>query len=262
MAKGPDWNDVHRANPGAVRDALTEPDIPFDDAPLAHGNGQAYLTEEELRGSVYPPNGPSDDPRTEGTRRRVWPEPDPLPSGLLPVASFDPAFLPAAIAPWVLGIARRMQCPLDFVGVAAIAALGSVLGRKIGVRPKQHDDWTCVPNFWSMIIGSPGSMKSPAIEKVLAPVRYLEKEASSEYSDAKAHFDNQVEFFNLEVADAKKKAAKCKLKGFRQAYEEIAPSDKPVEPKQHRYLTSDTSYEKLGMMLVDNPTGLLAYRES
>jgi hypothetical protein len=36
MAKGPDWNDVHRANPGAVRDALTEPDIPFDHQPKAH----------------------------------------------------------------------------------------------------------------------------------------------------------------------------------------------------------------------------------
>jgi AAA domain len=40
MAKGPDWNDAHRANPGAVRDALTEPDIPFDDAP-AQPNGKA-----------------------------------------------------------------------------------------------------------------------------------------------------------------------------------------------------------------------------
>jgi hypothetical protein len=46
MAKGPDWNDVHRANPGAVRDALAEPDIPFDDAPLAQpGNGETYLSE-------------------------------------------------------------------------------------------------------------------------------------------------------------------------------------------------------------------------
>jgi hypothetical protein len=51
MAKAPDWNDVHRANPGALRDALTEQDIPFDDAPAAqpNGNGQAYCTEEELR---------------------------------------------------------------------------------------------------------------------------------------------------------------------------------------------------------------------
>ena len=39
MAKGPDWNDVHRATPGAVCDALTEPDISFDDAPPAQPNG-------------------------------------------------------------------------------------------------------------------------------------------------------------------------------------------------------------------------------
>jgi hypothetical protein len=57
MAKGPDWNDVHRANLGAVRDALTEPDIPFDDAPLAqpNGNGHAYFTEEELPGHSQAP---------------------------------------------------------------------------------------------------------------------------------------------------------------------------------------------------------------
>jgi hypothetical protein len=31
MAKGPDWNDLHCANPGAIRDAMDEPDILFDD---------------------------------------------------------------------------------------------------------------------------------------------------------------------------------------------------------------------------------------
>jgi AAA domain len=57
MAKGPDWNDVHRANPGDVRDALTEPDVPFDDAPLAqpNGNGHDYFTEEELPGHSQAP---------------------------------------------------------------------------------------------------------------------------------------------------------------------------------------------------------------
>jgi hypothetical protein len=54
MAKGPDWNDVHRANPGAVRDALTEPDIPFDNAPAAqtNGNGEAFFRK-------WPPDGHS-----------------------------------------------------------------------------------------------------------------------------------------------------------------------------------------------------------
>ena len=48
MAKGPDWNDVHLANPGALRDALTEPDIPFEteEAPTAsRGNGHGAAGE-------------------------------------------------------------------------------------------------------------------------------------------------------------------------------------------------------------------------
>jgi len=39
MAKGPD------ANPGAVRDALTEPDVPFDDQPKAQPNGEAFYSD-------------------------------------------------------------------------------------------------------------------------------------------------------------------------------------------------------------------------
>ena len=52
MANGPDWNDVHRANPGAVRDALTEPDIPFDDASPLNGDGEAFFRK-------WPPDGRS-----------------------------------------------------------------------------------------------------------------------------------------------------------------------------------------------------------
>jgi hypothetical protein len=51
MAKQPDWNDAHRTNPGAVRDALTEPDIPFDDPPPrpnGQPNGEAKTKHFEL----------------------------------------------------------------------------------------------------------------------------------------------------------------------------------------------------------------------
>jgi hypothetical protein len=39
MKKNPDWNDEHRTNPGAIRDALTEPDIPINE-PKANGDGR------------------------------------------------------------------------------------------------------------------------------------------------------------------------------------------------------------------------------
>jgi hypothetical protein len=71
MAKGPDWNDVHRANPGAVRDALTEPDIPFDDAPPAqpNGDGEAFFRN-------WPPDGQSVNAGTTTKQILLPPPPD------------------------------------------------------------------------------------------------------------------------------------------------------------------------------------------
>src|SRR5262249_23637260 len=55
----------------------------------------------------------------------AWPEPKPLPSGLAPVQPFDIDFMPTALAPWIEDIAQRLQCPPDYVAVAAVTALGS-----------------------------------------------------------------------------------------------------------------------------------------
>lgn len=227
---------------------------PLPRKPHVNGGGRAEPEPDVGDAGMYQ----ADPPPNLGGGVKAWQQPKVIPSGLLPVAVFDSRFLPGAIEAWSLDIADRMQCPLDYVGVAAIAALGSVLGRKVGIRPKQHDDWTCVPNFWSTIVGPPGAMKSPAIEKVLAPVRYLEKKATGAYTEAREHFDNEMKIFELMEDDAKKKARKAGA--LRQTYEESRP-EKPTEPKQHRYLTSDTSYEKLGMMLADNPIGLMAHRD-
>src|SRR5262249_19082903 len=65
-----------------------------------------------------------------------WLEPKPLPSGLPPVEPFNSEFLPVALAPWVSDISARLQCPTDYVAVAAITALGSVIGRRIGFKPQ------------------------------------------------------------------------------------------------------------------------------
>ena len=66
----------------------------------------------------------------------VWPEPKPLPNGLAPVEPFSSDFLPDALAPWVEDIANRLQCPPDYVAVAALTSLGAVIGRRIAVKPQ------------------------------------------------------------------------------------------------------------------------------
>lgn len=86
----------------------------------------------------------------------VWPEITPLPVGLPPVRPFDPRVLPDVFRGWIVDIAERTQCPIDFPAAGAMVALAGVVGRKIGIRPKRMDDWLVVPNMWGVIVGRPG----------------------------------------------------------------------------------------------------------
>ena len=104
---------------------------------------------------------PGLSPTRSNNRPIVWPEPKPLPNGLLPVEPFSSEFMPDALGPWIEDIANRLQCPPDYVAVAALTALGSVIGRRIGIKPQAKTDWVEVPNVWGMFIGRPGMLKWP-----------------------------------------------------------------------------------------------------
>jgi len=111
-------------------------------------------------------------------------DPKPLPTGLLPVKPFCSDFMPDALVPWIDDIATRLQCPPDYVAVAAITALGSVIGRRAGIKPQAKTDWMETPNLWGAFIGRPGMLKSPAMNEALKPIHHLESEAAKEHQVA------------------------------------------------------------------------------
>jgi hypothetical protein len=198
--------------------------------------------------------------RGEGFSKNTWPEPKPIPDGLLPVAAFDPAFLPDAIAPWVMDIAERMQCPPDFVAIPAMVALGSVIGRKVAVRPQRKTDWYAVPNLWGCIVGRPGAMKSPAMDEALKPLHRLEAEARKANEAAAKDYEIAVETFKLRKEDGQKKSRPA-LKGGAGDISSLLATEEPEEPKARRYVVNDATYEALGVILADNPNGTLAFRD-
>ena len=116
---------------------------------------------------------------------RVWPDPQPLPLGLPPVAPFEFHLLPDSLRPWGEDIVDRMRCPPDYIGVSIMAAVAAVVGRKIAIRPKQHDDWSVIPNLWAFLIGRPGVLKSPAMEEALKPMKRLIAKAIDEHKAAR-----------------------------------------------------------------------------
>lgn len=187
-----------------------------------------------------------------------WPQPKPLPNGLAPVAAFDIALLPETIAPWVADIAERMQCPPDFVAIPAMVALGAVIGRKTGIRPQRQTDWTEVANLWGCIIGRPGVMKTPATQEALKPLHRLETTARDAHAKAGSAYARELELFKL-ASDEARNAARNAMK--RGAPASLPVFEAPQEPKAHRYVINDTTYEALGEILSNNPNGVLAYRD-
>jgi hypothetical protein len=178
----------------------------------------------------------------------------------LPVAIFDSAFLPEAIAAWVMDISDRMQCPPDFVGIPAMVALGSVIGRKVGVRPQRRTDWLEVPNLWGCIVGRPGAMKSPAMAEALKPMYRLEAQARQANAAAAKAYAIEAEEFKLRK-DAAQKEVRAVMKGGATNLSSILSIDEPVEPEERRYIVNDATYEALGVILADNSSGTLAFRD-
>lgn len=188
-----------------------------------------------------------------------WRTPDPLPDGLLPVAPFDLAFLPASLAPWVADIADLMQCPPDYVAIPAMTALGATIGRKIAIRPQRNTDWSEVANLWALIIGPPGVMKSPAMAEATKPLRRLEMEARKANEAALKVHAIAIEDHKTRMEAAQKRFKEALKKDPNAAAP--TPLAEPVEPKTRRYIVDDATYEKLGEILVNSPNGVLAYRD-
>ena len=197
-------------------------------------------------------------------RQSEWPEPKPLPADLPTVPPFNFALLPDTFQDWIEDIAERMQCPPDFPAVGAMIAVGSLVGRKIGIRPKRYDDWLVVPNLWGCVVGRPGLMKTPALEQPLLPLRRLVGEALDKYAA-----EMQEHEVNTMLKSAGEKLAEKKItahlkKGDEQAARaeaETVLKKEGDEPICQRYETNDPTIEKLGVLLAENPTGLLLFRD-
>ena len=175
-----------------------------------------------------------------------WHAPQKLPGELFPVLDLNPDWLPETLREGCVDIAERLNCPLDYVAIPAIVGAGTVLGNTVGILPKEHDDsWIVHAGFWGGIVGSPGSMKTPALISSLKPMHHLEEEAAAQYVRDCAQYHQDKALFDKAMANFKA----GKLNTF--------PIE-PTKPVKARFIVNDVTYQALGEILANNPRGILA----
>jgi len=188
-----------------------------------------------------------------------FPEPTPLPK-LPQVPDFPIDLLPNDLQAYVRDAAERARYRPEFAAVPLMVALGSVIGRKLGIRLKEHDDWTEFGNIWGAIVGPPSALKSPAMRDALLPFRALQMAADEEHSSLEFDYQIQAKVAKLR-SEAQEKKIKDRLKNDPQASVDFNHFNEPEAPCPRTYSTSDATAEKLGELLAENPNGLLVERD-
>lgn len=188
----------------------------------------------------------------------------PLPD-VLPVPE---SAVPEPIKSYVLDVAKRMSVPPDMVLAGVIVMLSIVVGAGCEIRPKQKDDWAVVPNLWGAIVSPPSkSLKSASFRAALAPLIQLEASAVEEFKK----LDKEHQAAEM-VHDAQRKNLQDKLKSavsgsskvdLIQLQRDLQTNleNEPDKQQLKRYMSSDSTKEKLLGLLKGNPRGILVCRD-
>jgi hypothetical protein len=161
--------------------------------------------------------------------------------------AFPVACLPSPVDEFVREAARAIGCDPSYVALPLLAGLASAIGNTRRIRLKHS--W-CEPAIvWGAIVGDSGTLKSPALEMALRPIRRRQQAAMQEHTKAMELYKIRSMEYEKELATWKR----SKMGG--------EPPVKPEEPVAVRYWCDDTTVEALAVLLQQNPRGLLLTRD-
>jgi hypothetical protein len=205
-------------------------------------------------------------PHRAGAGPRDWPDMAPLPDPTPSAPTLPAAMVPDPLRPWIVDIADRCKLPLEMVAAPAIVATATPIGRAVGLRPGEYDDFTVVAALWGALVTRPGWMKSGAVKDAFRPLGRLAAaahEAHEAAEDANAVTRERIEAELKAIKAAMEKAAKDggDMTGLETALRAKRAELREATATERRYLTHDPTVEKLGMLLRDNPRGMLLLRD-
>lgn len=155
--------------------------------------------------------------------------------------------LPEPVRSFVAGAARAIGCDPSYVALPVLAGLASAIGNSRRIQLKKG--WSEPAVVWAAIVGDSGTLKSPALEVALRPVRKRQHATMRQFAEAMAKYELELMHHAKELAAWKK------------SKDDSDPPTAPEEPYAERCWCDDTTVEALAVLLLQNPRGLLLVRD-
>ncbi|MFC1634557.1 YfjI family protein [Planctomycetota bacterium] len=135
--------------------------------------------------------------------------------------------IPNVLHPLILEGAEAMQCPSDYIGVPLLTACGAAVGRTHVVEIKPG--WRESTALWTAVVGGTGTTKTPPHDLTMRGLHEIQTEWLEEFKQKYATYKQDEEG--------------------------------GTEPTLKRILASDTTVEALGVVMRDNPRGIILARD-
>jgi len=161
--------------------------------------------------------------------------------------AFPVEVLPEPLCAFTAQAAEAIGCDAAFVALPLLAASASAIGNAMRIELKRG--WTEPAIVWAVCVGDSGTLKSPAIERALRPLRQRQHEAMKRHTETAAAYSEALLRYEVDLA------------AWKRAKGEGSPPEKPAEPILPRCWCDDTTVEALAMLLLQNWRGLLMVRD-
>jgi len=200
-----------------------------------------------------------------------WEEPLPIKKSKSLAPSLSEDYLPEEIRDFVVDAAKRISVPNEFIAAPLITMVSILIGRKVGVKPKRHDNsWEIIPNLWCLIISRPSKKKTPSIMMVKKYFKKLTDKIRNDHEQRLKELTPKLQMNEMSLAKVKKE--------FKDLDPEVTHEDaKEIEDKITKLLAeksdienqmqgprlevNSATVEKLHSLFQYNKTGLLIFRD-
>ena len=169
------------------------------------------------------------------------------PTKVEPYRDFPVDSLPEPMRSFVAQAAEAIGCDAAFVALPLLAAAAAAIGNTRRTELKRG--WTEPAILWAAIVGDSGTMKSPALESALAPLRHRQQVAMKHHAQRMEVYAADVLRYEIDLAAWKKSRG-----------EGLQPVE-PQSPVLPRCWCDDTTMEALAVLLQQNWRGLLMVRD-
>jgi putative DNA primase/helicase len=192
----------------------------------------------------------------------AWPDPAPLPSPIPLAPKLEVEMIPLFLRAWAIDCSNRMQASIEYLISPLLVAFSILIGRQVGIRPKQYDPWTIIANLWGMLIGSPSAMKSPCqklalkfFDKIAQKLIFEHEEVLPEWRAVEKTLLAKTKGIEDKIKNLAGKPGVA-IENLRVELLNIERELKEKKPILRRLYTSDATQEILGVLAKDNPYGI------